>query len=432
MRDKLRDWIFSFYQNKNLVSAEDVLNSSAFQNHQLLWTLGMFIGMIVLALLIWVLSRQVMLQFVHVLADRSKTEWDDILVKNKFFYALAQLVPLYFMDYLASIVFQFYPDKLDYALRLIDVVLVFVILISLIRFLNTVRDILQQRPSLSDKPINSYIQVAKIVLSIMMVMVMLSVITDKSALKILTAFGAMTAVILLVFKDTILGFVSSIQLSANDMVRIGDWVTMEKYGADGDVIEVNLATVKVQNFDMTITTIPTYSLISDSFKNWRGMQDSDGRRIKRSVLVHIDSVKFASPELIEKLSKVRFLKEFIAKRQDEIQKYNEENGYTSDSLQARKQTNIGLFRAYMEFYLQNNPNINQEMSLMVRQLEPKDLGVPMEVYCFSKIKEWESYEEVVADIFDHIFASIHAFELSIFESPSGRDLRNMSKELSAR
>lgn len=432
MRDKLRDWIFSFYQNKNLVSAEDVLNSSAFQNHQLLWTLGMFIGMIILALLIWVLSRQVMLQFVHVLADRSKTEWDDILVKNKFFYALAQLVPLYFMDYLASIVFQFYPDKLDYALRLIDVVLVFVILISLIRFLNTVRDILQQRPSLSDKPINSYIQVAKIVLSIMMVMVMLSVITDKSALKILTAFGAMTAVILLVFKDTILGFVSSIQLSANDMVRIGDWVTMEKYGADGDVIEVNLATVKVQNFDMTITTIPTYSLISDSFKNWRGMQDSDGRRIKRSVLVHIDSVKFASPELIEKLSKVRFLKEFIAKRQDEIQKYNEENGYTSDSLQARKQTNIGLFRAYMEFYLQNNPNINQEMSLMVRQLEPKDLGVPMEVYCFSKIKEWESYEEVVADIFDHIFASIHAFELSIFESPSGRDLRNMSKELSAR
>jgi len=432
MRDKLRDWIFSFYQNKNLVSADDVLNSNAFQNHQLLWTLGMFLGMIILAVLIWVLSRQVMLQFVHVLADRSKTEWDDILVKNKFFYALAQLVPLYFMDYLASIVFQFYPDKLDYALRLIDVVLVFVILISLIRFLNTVRDILQQRPSLSDKPINSYIQVAKIVLSIMMVMVMLSVITDKSALKILTAFGAMTAVILLVFKDTILGFVSSIQLSANDMVRIGDWVTMEKYGADGDVIEVNLATVKVQNFDMTITTIPTYSLISDSFKNWRGMQDSDGRRIKRAILVHIDSVKFASPELIDKLSKVRFLKEFIAKRQEEIKKYNEENGYSADSLQARKQTNIGLFRAYMEFYLQNNPNINQKMSLMVRQLEPKDLGVPMEVYCFSKIKEWEAYEEVVADIFDHIFASIHTFELSIFESPSGKDLRNMSKELSAR
>lgn len=387
--------------------------------------------MIILSVMIWILSRQVMLQFVHILADRSKTEWDDILVKNKFFYALAQLVPLLFMDYFASIVFQFYPNNLDYALRIIDVVIIFVVLLSILRFLNTIRDIMQEKESLADKPINSYIQVGKIVVSIMMVMIMLSVLMNKSAMSILTAFGAMTAIILLVFRDTILGFVSSIQLSANDMVRIGDWVTMEKYGADGDVIEVNLATVKVQNFDKTITTIPTYSMISDSFKNWRGMQDSEGRRVKRSILIHIDSVKFASPELIDRLSQVKFLKEFITKRQAEIKKYNEEHGYTTDSLQARKQTNLGLFRAYLEFYLQNNPNINQEMSLMVRQLEPKELGVPMEVYCFSKIKDWEPYEGVVADIFDHIFASIHVFELSIFESPSGRDMRGLVKGLNA-
>ncbi|MDX1444679.1 mechanosensitive ion channel family protein [Lishizhenia sp.] len=430
MRDKIKDWIFSFYENGNM-SADQILHSETFQSHQLLWTLGMFVAMIILSILIWILSRQVMLQFLHMLADRSKTEWDDILVKNKFFYALAQLVPLYFMDYLASIVFQFYPEKLDYALRLIDVVLVFVILISVMRFLNSTRDILQQKESLADKPINSYVQVAKIVLSIMMVMVMLSVITDQSAMKILTAFGAMTAIILLVFKDTILGFVSSIQLSANDMVRIGDWVTMEKFGADGDVIEVNLATVKVQNFDKTITTIPTYSMISDSFKNWRGMQDSEGRRIKRAILIHIDSVKFASPAMIERLSKEKFLTDFINKRQAEIKQYNDEKGYGPDSLQARKQTNLGLFRAYMEFYLHNNPNINQDMSLMVRQLEPKELGVPMEIYCFSKIKDWEPYEGVVADIFDHIFASIHTFELSIFESPSGRDMRGLVKELNA-
>ncbi|SFT56355.1 miniconductance mechanosensitive channel [Lishizhenia tianjinensis] len=431
MRDQIKDWILSFYQKGNM-SAEQILESDAFQNHQLLWTLGLFVAMIILSLFVWILSRQVMLQLVHMIADRSKTEWDDILVKNKFFYALAQLVPLFFMDYMVSIVFAFYEDSVEnYALRVIDVVLVFVILISILRFLNSLRDILQQKESLADKPINSYIQVSKIVLSIMMVMVMLSVITDKSALKILTAFGAMTAIILLVFKDTILGFVSSIQLSANDMVRIGDWVTMEKFGADGDVIEVNLATVKVQNFDKTITTIPTYSMISDSFKNWRGMQDSDGRRIKRAVLIHIDSVKFASPALIERLSKEKYLTEFIAKRQAEIKKYNDEHGYSADSLQARKQTNLGLFRAYMEFYLENNPNINQDMSLMVRQLEPRELGVPMEVYCFSKIKDWEPYEGVVADIFDHIFASIHAFELTIFESPSGRDMRNMVKGLNA-
>lgn len=430
MRDKIKEWIFSFYQSGS-ATLEEVATSEAFLGHKFLWTLALFAAMIILSVMIWILSRQVMLQFVHILADRSKTEWDDILVKNKFFYALAQLVPLLFMDYFASIVFQFYPNNLDYALRIIDVVIIFVVLLSILRFLNTIRDIMQEKESLADKPINSYIQVGKIVVSIMMVMIMLSVLMNKSAMSILTAFGAMTAIILLVFRDTILGFVSSIQLSANDMVRIGDWVTMEKYGADGDVIEVNLATVKVQNFDKTITTIPTYSMISDSFKNWRGMQDSEGRRIKRSILIHIDSVKFASPELIDRLSQVKFLKEFIAKRQAEIKKYNEEHGYTTDSLQARKQTNLGLFRAYLEFYLQNNPNINQEMSLMVRQLEPKELGVPMEVYCFSKIKDWEPYEGVVADIFDHIFASIHVFELSIFESPSGRDMRGLVKGLNA-
>ena len=235
---------------------------------------------------------------------------------------------------------------------------------------------------------------------------MLSVLTKQSPVYFLTSLGAMTAILLLVFKDTILGFVGSIQLSANDMVRIGDWVTMEKFGADGDVIEINLTTVKVQNFDKTITTIPTYSFISDSFKNWRGMEESDGRRIKRSLAVQVDSVKFADKALIDKLSKVKLLSDFVLQRQEEIKKYNEENGLDENQLNARKQTNLGLFRRYLEYYLQNHEGVNTQMTLMVRQLSPTELGVPIELYCFTKTKEWIKYEVVIADIFDHIFAVV--------------------------
>ena len=429
MRELIFDWIESWYLFNGKSGMSALLRNESFQDHKLFWVLGLFSAMLILSALVWWISRTVMLSIVHYLADRSRTPWDDFLVSNKFFKALAHLVPLLFMDYFLSIVFFAYPQALTFCLRLVDFLIVFAVLISVLRLLNSIRDVLKTKESLKDKPIQSYIQVSKIILSIFFVIVMLSVLFNKTPAFFLTSLGAMTAIIILVFKDTILGFVGSIQLATNDMVRIGDWVTMERFGADGDVIEINLATVKVQNFDKTITTIPTYSFISDSFKNWRGMEESDGRRIKRAILIQIDSVKFASQELLERFKQAPIMSGFIEERQAEINKYNQENGIDPTSIQARKQTNIGLFRAYLVYYLKNNPNVNTDMSLMVRQLEPKEFGVPIEIYCFSKIKEWEQYEIIVADIFDHVFASIHQFKLSIYERPSGNDFRKETKSL---
>ena len=423
MRDLIFNWIKSFYGLSKEVSLEVLINDPGFSSHKYFWLFGLFAAVVVLFGIIWFFTRQVLLVIVNSFASKTKTELDDILVHNRFFSSLAHLVPLLFLDYLFEIVFFAFPKLLDLSERLNDVLLVLVVLISARRFLNAVGDILSKKPALEGKPINSYVQTVKIVLSIIFIILMLSVLTKQSPIYFLTSLGAMTAILLLVFKDTILGFVGSIQLSANDMVRIGDWVTMEKFGADGDVIEINLTTVKVQNFDKTITTIPTYSFISDSFKNWRGMEESDGRRIKRSFSVQLQSVKFADPSLIEKLSQVKLLGDFVRQRQDEIKKYNEENGLGENQLNARKQTNLGLFRRYLEYYLQHHEGINTEMTLMVRQLPSTEFGVPLELYCFTKTKEWLKYEVVMADVFDHIFAVVNEFELTIFESPSGKDMR---------
>lgn len=330
-----------------------------------------------------------------------------------------------FMDYFLSIVFYQFPSMHGGLSKLVAVLILFAVMISINRGLNAFRDIIKEKDVYSDKPIQSYFQVGKIVVSGIFLIIMLSVVTSKSPVFFLTSLGAVSAILLLVFKDTILGFVGSIQLSVNDMIRIGDWVTMEKFGADGEVEEINLATVKVRNFDKTITTIPTYSFISDSFRNWRGMQESEGRRIKRSVYIQIDSIHFASEDLIKQLGKIKILNNFIQEREKEIQEYNKKNGFIGEqAVNARKQTNIGLFRRYIEYYLQHNPEINHKMQMLVRQLDSSDKGVPIEVYCFTKTKVWNEYELITADIFDHIFAIVPLFELTIFESPTGKDFRN--------
>ena len=234
----------------------------------------------------------------------------------------------------------------------------------------------------------------------------------------------MAAILLLVFKDSILGFVASIQLSGNDMVRVGDWVTVNNYGADGDVIEINLTTIKVQNFDKTITTIPTYAFISDAFTNWRGMENADGRRIKRAINIKIDSIKFCSPELLERFKKFDLITNYIEDKQKDISEFNKNHNVNkSELINGRHLTNVGLFRIYIEEYLKNNPNINNEMTCMVRQLPPTEFGLPIEIYSFSKNKVWVEYEAIMADIFDHLFAATSNFELEIFERPSGSDFR---------
>ncbi|MEX2483443.1 MAG: mechanosensitive ion channel domain-containing protein [Brumimicrobium sp.] len=426
MKELILNWIKSFYSSDKGASLEVLMNNEEFATDKYLWTIGLLVGMAIVSIIIWWLTKEVLLGLINSFARKSKTKLDDILVENKFFSAVAHIIPLMLMDYFFSIVFFVFPDVLEFTHRISDFLIVFAILIGVRRFLNAVRDVLEEKPFLEGKPIGAYTQTAKLIITIVFVIIMLSVITNQSPTFFLTSLGAMTAILLLVFKDTILGFVGSIQLSANDMVRIGDWITMERYGADGDVIEINLTTVKVQNFDKTITTIPTYSFISDSFKNWRGMADSGGRRIKRALNIKIDSVKFASPELTERLSKVRILSAFIEKQKNEIEKYNKEHGLKDNNqIHARKQTNIGLFRRYVEYYLKNNNEINQDMTLMVRQLEPGVEGLPIEIYCFSKTKVWADYEVVIADIFDHLFAVIKQFELDIHQSPTGSDFKKI-------
>ncbi len=378
---------------------------------------------------LWWVTRKILLEVIHRLAYKSKTKWDDYLVKNRFFAILAHLVPFLVIDSMIQTVFFDFERLSDFLIRATDIVIIVISLYIVIRFLNTARDVLVEKPRLKDKPIESYFQLGKIVITLLFIILMISVAFKIDPLVIFTSMGALTAIILLVFKDTILGFVGSIQLAANDMIRIGDWVTMEKYGADGDVVEINLATVKIQNFDKTITTIPTYSFISDSFKNWRGMMDSDGRRVTRSINVKIQSVKFCSSELLNKIGEIELIRDYIELKEKEIETFNAQNNVNkSVLLNGRNQTNLGIFRYYMTKFLESNTEINNDMTLMIRQLEPTNSGVPLQVYAFTNTKDWPLYESIIADIFDHLLAASAYFDLEIFEQPAGSDMRSLSNK----
>lgn len=417
MRDAIIDWIKSYYLYKGEFTEGA---EKAFNADMIWWTLGLIGGLLLASIIVWFISRVILLQIVHTLAAKTKATWDDHLVNNKVFRGLALLTPVAFMSYFLSITFFYYPNVLNYSDKFVTVLMLFVLMTILNRFFNGLRDIFKEMPALKDKPIQSYSQILKIIFSGILMIIVLSVLTDQSPWYFLGGLGAVSAILLLVFKDSILGFVGSIQLSSYDMVRVGDWVTVEHFGADGDVEEINISTVKVRNFDNTITTIPTYSFISDSFKNWRGMQESGGRRVMRSIKIQIDSVKFVTPELMAKLEKVELISNFMKERQTEIDAYNKEHGYEGvNSENGRRQTNLGLFRRYMEYALQQNEHINQDMTVMVRQMEPTEFGLPLQVYCFTMEKDWQPYEDIVADVFDHVYATINRFDLQMYERPSG-------------
>ncbi|WP_298329707.1 mechanosensitive ion channel domain-containing protein [uncultured Dokdonia sp.] len=376
--------------------------------------------LVILVLLVDRLFRRVLRTIAYRFSKGSKTNFDDLLIENRVPRRLAHILPLYLMLGFLPIVLGDFPE----IQRLFSILLTLVGIILALRiiraFLHTLRDYFKTVPGLRDKPIDSYIQVFMIIAWILMIFYAISLLTDVSIGAALGTFGAASAIILLIFKDTILGFVASIQVAINDMVRIGDWITFEKFGADGDVIEINLSTVKVQNFDMTITTIPTYSLISDSFKNWRGMTDSPGRRIKRSLLIKQDSIKFLSNDDIERLKKIGLVSSYLTNMQGKLDRLNADDDIDrSLQINGVNLTNIGLFRKYMETYIQNHSAINKEMLLMCRQLAPTAQGVPLEVYCFSKDKVWENYEYIMADLFDHFLAAVSYFDLELFEYPSG-------------
>jgi len=377
----------------------------------------------ILANVIFIFFRLVLISLLAIVAKRTKTNFDDLLVSNQTAKYIAHLIPFLFIYKSVPIILEKYDYWESVFGKMVGVYIVLLSLWIVRSILKATSDFLKEQPRFSDKPIDSYIQVIMIVLWIFSIGVIISEIFDINKNTLLGVLGAISAIIILIFRDTILGFVASVQVSLNDMVRIGDWITFDKFGADGDVIEINLATVKVRNFDNTTTTIPTYSLISDSFRNWRGMLKSDGRRIKRHILVKAKSIRFLTEEELFKMKKIQLISDYIDSKQLEINKYNKTyNVDKSLSINGRNITNFGLFRKYITNYLEHYPGINKNMILLCRQLQPTAQGIPLEIYAFSKDQRFEQYEHIMADIFDHIIASVAYFDLEIYEMATDKTL----------
>ncbi|MEK3887607.1 mechanosensitive ion channel family protein [Bacillus sp. FSL K6-3431] len=397
-------------------------------NPTLVRYLSTVIMILFIALLCFVanlITKKVVIRVITHIVAKNKIQWGNILLERKVFRKLSHMVPAIIIYYYAR-TFPTYRDLIEEGAITYSIIVGLMIINSL---LNAINDIYQTYEISKARPIKGYIQVINIVVITLGIIAVIANMMGKSPLILLSGIGALSAIFMLVFKDSILGLVAGVQLTANDMVRVGDWIEMPKYGADGDIIDISLNTVKVQNFDKTITFVPSYALISDSFINWRGMQSSGGRRIKRSIFIDTNSVLFCTEEMIEKFKNIQYLSDYIIKREHEIADYNEKNEINrSNPVNGRVLTNIGVFRAYISNYLQKHPGINQEMTLMVRQLAPSEHGVPIEIYAFSNDVRWAVYESVQGDIFDHLLAVAREFGLHLFQNPSGNDLKTMVDE----
>ncbi len=355
------------------------------------------------------ITKKIILSFFKRIAKSTSSSFDDLLIKNKVPGLLSYIPSLFFL-------FWIIPSYSNTLYLLIEAFTVILFILTVRAILNTVKDYFKSSDSLKHIPVDSYIQVIMIFIWFVGIILILSILTGREVGTFLASLGALSAIIILVFRDTILGFVSSIQITVNDTVRIGDWITMKGSNADGTVIEVNLSTVKVQNFDNTITTIPTYKLVSDSFINWRGMSESDGRRIKRSLLIKPSSIKFLDDEEIESLKKIHLLSDYIKKVHKEIKSHNSSNQVDKSMLiNGRNLTNLGIFREYVQRYLKEHPDTNDDLTMMCRQLQPTAQGIPIQIYAFSKDKEWTKYEALTSDIFDHLLSSVKYFNLECFE-----------------
>jgi miniconductance mechanosensitive channel len=393
--------------------------------------LSVYLANIILVIIIGLLgiaanfiTKRVVLRVVTHFIRNNRFQWDNYLLDRKVFHKLSHIVPAVIIYYFS---FNF-PVYQHLIAKGIAIYLIVVALLVLDAFLNAINDIYRTFDISRSRPIKGYIQVVKIFLFIIGGILAISNLIGQSPVILISGIGALSAVMMLIFKDSLLGLVAGVQLTANDMVRVGDWIEMPKYGADGDIIDISLNTVSVQNFDKTITSIPSYALISDSFKNWRGMQESGGRRIKRSVYIDMNSIGFCTPEMIEKFKKVHLLSDYILDKEKEITRYNQENeiDYTVQ-VNGRAMTNIGVFRAYITRYIEQHPKIHSSMTRIVRQLPPGETGLPIEIYCFTNDINWAAYEGVQSDLFDHILAVAKEFNLHVFQSPSGNDFKNMPR-----
>lgn len=381
----------------------------------------MVVIIILVSALAYLLSKTLLLKFLKALLLKRKTRWSEALFRHEVFQSIIFIIPV-LVAYVAA------PLTLgarDWMRRLAFCLIVLAFMRAFDKVLDAVDDIYRQFEASKMRPIKGYLQILKIAVYIIGIIIIISTLMDRSPILLLGGIGAATAVILLIFQNTILGFVAGIQLTENDMVRLGDWIEMPKYEADGDVIEITLHTVKVENWDKTISTIPTYSMVSESFRNWRNMQESGGRRIKRAISIDMTSIKFCNEEMLERYKKIQYIQEYLENKTEEIFQYNQAyNIDSSNIVNGRKLTNIGTLRAYIDAYLENHPGVNQGMTRIIRQLEPNEHGLPIEIYVFSNTTAWNDYENVQADIFDHILAIIPAFDLRVFQNPTGHDFAN--------
>lgn len=410
--EKIFDWLYPLLRKINLGDNTASYISLTFN----------IIILTIFAYCIYGVFRFVLVTIMAVIAKKTKTRFDDLLVSNQTAKYIAHLIPFLFIYKSVPIILESFVYWETIFGKLVEIYIIILVLWIVRSIFKAIRDFLKEKSKYSDKPIDSYIQVIMIVLWLFGIIIIISEIFAIKTNTLLGTLGAVSAVIILIFRDTILGFVASVQVSLNDMVRIGDWITFDKFGADGDVIEINLATVKVRNFDNTTTTIPTYSLISDSFRNWRGMQNSYGRRIKRHILIKAKTIRFLNEEELNNLKKIQLISTYIELRQVEIDAYNTNHKIDKSlKINGRNMTNFGLFRKYITNYLENYPEINQEMILLCRQLQPTAQGIPLEIYTFSKDQRFVEYEYIMSDIFDHIIASISYFDLEIFELPTDKN-----------
>jgi miniconductance mechanosensitive channel len=384
--------------------------------------LALLLGAAILNLIV----RRLLVGTVRAFAKRSSSTWDDELVRHNVFGRLVQVVP-------ALIVFvgvPFVPDLPEVVDQLMRNVamgyMVLMLTLALTAMLSAANTIYSASPIAKDRPLKGFVQLVQIVVWILGGIMIVAAVLDRSPLLLLSGFGAMTAILLLVFKDTILSLVASVQLTAQDMVRVGDWIEMPQFGADGDVVDVQLHTVKVQNWDKTITTIPTHRLITDSFKNWRGMSQAGARRIKRSISLDVSSIRFQTQDEVDHFTRFALLKDHIENKEQELADYNDGLATEVDSdVNKRRLTNVGTFRAYAYNYLKNHPKVHQGMTLIVRQLGPGPEGLPLEIYCFTNTTEWAAYEDIQSDIFDHLMAIVPEFGLRLYQKPAGSDLANL-------
>ena len=379
----------------------------------------LLIVMILLVFMVQYLTRRILNAVLNRFARITGIEFLRHLSERRFPHYLAMIIPFSLAKGSIPIIFDLFPRRMVMADKLVDIFLIFYVIWLLSSIVNAFADTLRSRPSLADKPLDSYVQVVKIILYCIGVIILFSILTGQKPGVILGGLGAASAILMLIFKDTILGFVASMQVSANDMVRIGDWITMPKYGADGDVIKITLTTVKIRNFDKTITTIPPYSLVSDSFQNWRGMVETGGRRVKRSLYVKQSTIRFFSDEEVKEMQEIQAIAEYITTRSREIAAYNQHTGADKSlALNGRNLTNMGLFREYVKNYLSHHPDVHKEMLLLVRQLQPTSKGLPLELYFFTATTMWARYEDITSDVFDHVTAAAKFFDLELFEDIS--------------